>query len=191
MPVRHEELRAREDEAAALPRLGGDRDPGGVPAGALLEEGEGGPGLPGGDARQPRRLLCLRARVEHREPAEEHGREERAGHDGAPHLLEDHREVDESQADATVRLGVDQAEPAELGELAPELVGRAGGVVHHPPDESGGTLLLEEAPRRLAQQLLFLAEPEVHQSTWGGAAPLRLTAFKTGPRRRDDWFTFG
>ena len=55
--VGHEELRAGEDEAPGLAGLGGDLDARGVPAGALLEEGERRPRLARGDAGEPR-LRC-------------------------------------------------------------------------------------------------------------------------------------
>jgi len=69
----------------------------------------------------------------------------------AAHLLHQHGEVDEAEARAAVLLGIDQAEPALLGELGPEVVGDAGGLFHARPDEPGRALVLEEFARGRAE----------------------------------------
>ena len=59
-------------------------------------------------------------------------------------------------------LGHEQAGPAELGELVPDLVGEAALVVDHRPHVGAGRLAREERAHRLAQRVLLVAEREVH-----------------------------
>src|SRR5581483_6519291 len=95
---------------------------------------------------------------------------------------------DEGEARAAVLLGEDQAVPAELGHLLPELTRVAGLVVHHLPDERHRALLREEVARRLSQHLLVFAEPKVHifpfrpRAVLARAAPLLSLRSSDGPR---------
>ena len=80
----------------------------------------------------------------------------------------------EAERRAAVLFGVDQTEPALLGELGPELVGDAGGLFHPRLYEPGRALILEEFARGRAKELLLLAESEVHgASPWEGRATAR------------------
>src|SRR2546426_12061504 len=112
--------------------------------------------------RSPFLLLRERACLEDREAPQEDGRDERPGHHATPHLLHQHREVDEAEAGSAVLLGVDQSEPALLGELRPELVGDARRLLHPRAHERRRALVVQKLPRGRAEHLLFLAEPEIH-----------------------------
>src|SRR5439155_10043092 len=70
--------------------------------------------------------------------------------------------VDDAKSDTTVLLGKDEAEPALLGQLGPEIVGHSRRLFHPLPHDGGGALVLEELPRASAKHLLLLAEAEIH-----------------------------
>src|SRR5437879_3955269 len=114
-----------------------------------------------GDLREPLLLLRVGAGLEDREPAEQR-REEWPRHHGAAHLFHEHGEVDEAEPGAAVGLGIDEAQPALLGELGPELRREARVLGHARADELGRALVLEELPRRRAEHLLVGVEPEIH-----------------------------
>ena len=90
--------------------------------------------------------------------------EVRAGIGGAAHLLQHERQLDDAEPCAAVLLGERQAEPAQLGHLAPERLAVAERVVHHRAHVGGLALLVEELARtELLQHDLIVGEGEVHR----------------------------
>ena len=83
-------------------------------------------------------------------------REVGAGVERVAHLLEDQRLLDEAEADAALVLRERDAEPAELGELAPAVVLRRVEVAVE------RIALGEPRARGVLQLLLFLCQREVH-----------------------------
>src|SRR3954469_8291468 len=90
-----------------------------------------------------------------RQPAEEvHGREDAAA------LLRDEHRVERAQTGAAVLFGDQQSGPAGLGRRGPEV--REVGALERFPSGLHRLEARERAARRLAQELLLVAEREVH-----------------------------
>jgi hypothetical protein len=116
----------------------------------------------GGDALEPRPEPLRRTELDEQRRRHRGRRGERLGQRGAAGLFEHQHRVDLVAAEPAVRLGHQQAQHAELGQLAPQLRRvRAAGVplLAH---VGGRALGLEEIPGRLLEQELLLAEGEVH-----------------------------
>ncbi len=62
-----------------------------------------------------------------------------------------------------------QAQPAELGHLLPDIVGKRTAFLAHPAHQRRGALALEEAACRVLDLLLFLIEIQFHRSVSGGS----------------------
>src|SRR4030095_9494425 len=85
-----------------------------------------------------------------------------------PHLRQERGEIDKAEPHAVVGLGVDEAEPALLGELPPELGAHALRHVHETAHCLRRALVLEELPGGAAEKLLLVAEAEVHEPSLSG-----------------------
>ena len=75
-----------------------------------------------------------------------------------------HDQIDEAKPAAAIILGIDDPEPALLGELTPECVGhrlRGGHTLAH---KAAVAFALEEFARGLPQQFLLLAKPDIHRA---------------------------
>jgi hypothetical protein len=130
---------------------------------ARFEQASVATALSRGEPQQPGILLRDRRAVREGERRENGGREEWPRHDGAPHLLDEQREVEELQAGSAVRLRHDEPRPAELGDLVVEGARIAVLALRHLTDELRRALALEQLPRRALQQFLILAETEIHR----------------------------
>jgi hypothetical protein len=118
--------------------------------------------IPVGDPVPRRACHCSRARdcfvrqrmLDRAEQRQEQGRghEERPGREDGAGLLEEEAQVDERT--------VSEGDP--LSELGPQPIG-GGRVVHVRAHQRGRALLHEHRARRGPQQLLLVAEGEVHR----------------------------
>jgi hypothetical protein len=95
----------------------------------------------------------------------QYGRQERARHNRPSYLLHQDDEIQAEPA-AALLFRVDDPQLALPGELLPELVADGRRLGHPLPHELRVALALEKPPRRVAQQLLLLGEPDVHVSTF-------------------------
>src|SRR3972149_6328465 len=84
------------------------------------------------------------------------------GDEGAADLLDEDDEVEVAHADAAVGLGYDEAHPALLRHLRPQLLRVASVVLLHVAHVRLRALLLQEVARELAQHLLLFTQAEVH-----------------------------
>src|SRR5205823_13164797 len=112
------------------------------------------------ESRQEALVLLGRSRLlDHR--AREHARQKRDRRDGAAELFAQDRELDASKALAPVALGERDARPAELAQLAPQLLVAAMslGVLAH---ALGTRALGEQLASRALDLALVVGEAEVH-----------------------------
>ena len=132
-------------------------------------------------------LLLLRGAAAEREPepAEDDAREIRSGICRAAQLLQHERQLHEAEPGAALLLGEGEAEPAELGHLAPEIVAVALGVVHHLADVRGRAALVERRADGVLEENLVVGEREVHR-----AAPARSARASLGRPRMRSPITF-
>src|SRR5207245_6097004 len=110
--------------------------------------------------RQEALVLLRRARVLDQR-ARQHAREERDRRDGAAELFAQDRELDAAHALAAVALGERDAGPAELTQLAPQLLVAAPrlGVLAH---ALGTRTLGQQLASRALDLALVVGEAEVH-----------------------------
>ena len=169
--------------AVGAPRLGAvdavaarltDRaraDAGGVGAGLRLGDGNRGLQRAAGEARQPALMLLRRA-------ARQHGRKRRPLHQqqvggvvaDAPQLL-DGKAAGEHAVRAAVALREGQGEEAEVAQRR-EHVMRIGGLAVY-LRRARRHLLAGKRAHRVAQQPLFVAEPEILREHYASASLLR------------------
>ena len=107
---------------------------------------------------------AVRAQPPCRERRFDRGREVRAGERDAPHLLEHDDRIDETQAEATLLLGDEDAGPAELDDLVPDAGVEAALVVAHRPHVRARRAVGQEGSHRLAQSVLVGGKREIHGS---------------------------
>ena len=94
--------------------------------------------------------------------------QERPGQRQPAHLLEHHHHLEQAGARTALLLGHQQADPPEVDQLPPQVVGDAGAVrgalvvVEHRPDVGRRRLVGEERPGRVLQGLLVVVEGELH-----------------------------
>ena len=104
-------------------------------------------------------------------------RDEGAGGDEAPHLLGHEHQVGQpvvGEAAAAVGLGHEQRGPAQLGPAPPHVRVEAGGVVLEGPHGGDGALGGQEAPGRLDEERLVLAQLQLHLASRSApASPAR------------------
>ena len=162
--VAHEELRAVEDDVVAVV-LDLQRDALRIEPRRRLRVRERPDGLAAGDLRQRVLLLLVGAALEQRQHAADLRRDERARHERPPELLDQDDQVEVPEAGAAVLLGDEQALPALLRHLLPELRRVALLVVFHLADKRLGALLLQEVARRVLQQFLLFRQSQVHIAT--------------------------
>src|SRR4029450_1680826 len=113
-----------------------------------------------GDRGQPLLLLGGAAAQLDAEAAQHHAGEVRARVRRAAHLLQHERQLDQSQPGAALLLREGQAQPAELGHLAPERLGVAPRVIGHGTHVGRGALLVQRRADGVAEQDLIFAERE-------------------------------
>ena len=171
-------------ERPAVARRGrGQGDAVGVPPTRVLGEGQGGDGLAGGDPGSRYSCCALVAGGEDGVGGQGHGGEERGAEQGGAHLLEHHDELHIGEAGAAELLGDGERLQAQLlGHLGPDRRVVALGGLHQPADLGLGRLVLEEAPDRLAELVLLLAEGEIHRvlHPLGRPTPGRDARLSTG-----------
>jgi hypothetical protein len=107
-------------------------------------------------------LLVVESEVLRRERGDDGGREERSGERDASHLLHHDHEVDETEAEAAIRLGHEEGRPAEADHFVPHRVGEAAIVVDHGPYIARRTLAFHERTHRATQFVLIRIEREIH-----------------------------
>ena len=158
--VRDELLLAGQHERVAV-RLALQRDAGRREHVARLEQRQRADPGPVGQARQPARLLLGAARIEDRGRGQG-GRHERGGEERAPGLVQQHHQVHPGEPGAALLLGNGQAEPAQLGQLLPQLGRVARPRLHDLAHLLERAARVEELAHFRAQQLLLFRESEVH-----------------------------
>ena len=173
--VGDEQLDAVDD--IAVPRgVGSGGHAPGLGSGRRFGERQSQARAAGADAGQDVVLLGGTAGVQHGEAAQHDGGKVGAGQQGAPHFLNQHRQVQERPAGAAVLLRERDARPAQAGHLPPEVVGEPPVVILHFPHQRKRGFLRQELPRRVFQHLLDFAQPHVHSKT-----PLREPGISSKP----------
>src|SRR5262249_22650011 len=139
-------LGAAQAEAAACGRRLG-RDAVELEAVARLVAGDGEEALAARGRGQVLVLLRFAAAEKERGLSQEHRGDDRLWAEAAPELLEDHHLRDMAEAAAAELLGERQAEPAEVGHLAPQLGAVGPGVAEaaHAPERGAAA---DEVARR-------------------------------------------
>ncbi len=136
-----------------------------------LDCGGGGPIGKGGKQRGAD--LVIAQDIDRRRS--EHGRQERAGSADAPELLQHDRQLRKSEAGTTDIFGEMEAEPPEVGELAPERRHRLRRAVEQRPWHGRRAVVGRPPPGRVVQRDVLVAQTEAH-------AFRRLTRRSTAPR---------
>ena len=149
-------------DVVLVPARGGGDGGGGIPVEMLLEESRRRARLSRGDGGEPPVLLRRAARELDAEAAQDHGGEEGPRVCRAAHLLEHDGELDQRKAGSALLLGEGEAEPAELGHLAPQRLAVAARVVEHGAHMLGLALLVERGAHGIPQEDLVVGEGEVH-----------------------------
>ena len=153
----HAGERAAEDDSggtAGRPALDGD----------VSVERSGGSERAVRESRQPRRLRrIIRDCGDQR--TDDDGGHERPGSIGTPQLLDDDRQLLEAVPRAAVLLGEVQAEPTELGQLAPELGQGLLGAVEQGTRRCAGVALGQEVGGRFGEGAMVIGDGERHGGT--------------------------
>ena len=163
-----EQLGSGEGVAAGRGGGGDGFNAPGLGSGGGFGEGQGEADGAGADAGQQVLLLLIAAGIQDGEAAEDDGGEVGGRQQGAPHFLNEDGQVEEGAAGAAVLLGEGDAGPAQAGEVAPEVVGVALGVVFQFAHQREGRFLGEELPRRVFQHLLDFAQSHIHKRAISG-----------------------
>jgi hypothetical protein len=159
--VEHEAADPGDDDPTVV-GAGGQGERPRVPAGGLPVQRHRGLQRSAGDAREPA-LLLGRVPGELERMTGQHGRREVGRRDErAAHLLEHDPELDHTEPRAAVCVREGQPRPAELREELEEVRAGVSRIVDRLADPPHRALPLEHLPGAPAQQLLVLAEGDVH-----------------------------
>ena len=115
-----------------------------------------------GDLRQQRLLLRFGAAFRDQRCADHDGGEIGLGDEPAAECFHQNADLDGAAAEAAIGLRDRQRQPAEFGELLPEIGAEAERIVGDPAAVIGGIGFLDEAVGTFAQQPLLVAQGEVH-----------------------------
>ena len=115
-----------------------------------------------GDLWQQRLLLRLRAAFRDQRCADHDGREIGLGDQAAPERFHQDADLDRAAAEPAMGLGDRQRQPAEIGELLPDIGAEAERIAGDLAAVIGGIGLADEAVGTFAQQPLLVAWGKVH-----------------------------
>ncbi len=115
-----------------------------------------------GDFRQQRGLLLRRAERADQAARQHDGREIRLDDQRAADRLHDDADFDRAGAKPTKVFGIRQAEPAEIGQLAPDVAGEAVGALQDRAALFKAVAPGDEARCGFAKQPLFVGQRQVH-----------------------------
>ena len=115
-----------------------------------------------GDFWQQRLLLRVRAEFRDQRRADHDGREIRLGDKAAPERFHQYADFDRTAAEPAVGLGNRQRQPAEFGELLPEIGTEAERFAGDLSAVIGGIGLADKAVGTFAQQPLLVTRGKVH-----------------------------
>ena len=144
-----------------------------------LHEGGGEHPLPRCHRRQLALLLRARAELDDRQRAHHERRQRRHRRHAAPHLLEQQTQLEESEPAAADRLGQGDPEQVGRGQPRPRVAVEPLAAGLHLLQPLLGDLPLEHLQGRVADRLLLLREPEVHDRP-----PIASPSACRGRRRR-------
>ena len=115
-----------------------------------------------GDLWQQRLLLRFRAAFRYQRCADHDGGEIRLGDKPAPERFHQDADLDRAAAEPAMGLGNRQRQPAEIGELLPDVGAEAERIAGDLAAVIGGIGLADEAVGTFAQQPLLVARGKVH-----------------------------
>ena len=163
MRVRHKKFFPGQHKVAAPSRCR-HPDATGIIAAALFGLGQGHDPFTRRDLGKNGVLLLVRAADQHGRTAQEHGRQERSGHQRPAHLFHHDNQIEKTPANPAVPLGNQNTHPAQLRGFFPELCGVGAVIFHHLAYERGRAFRVQEFSSRVAQQFLIFTKTEIHAS---------------------------